>query len=430
YQCRPGYTPASGKHLYTVCQNSTWAWDSNFCIGKNCGPPEIPNGKIDENANFLFGGIVHFSCNTGYRLIGDETAQCILDGTDVVWSQIPHCEIIPCEPPPAIANGQFTADEGSFTFGSTVTYSCHQNFTLIGEPTIYCTSDDNLNGKWSGPAPECKVVRCQNPEVENGEKVSGFGPVYTYKDAVTFQCKSGFLLNGSSVVICEANSTWQPPLPLCDPRSCGAPPSFTFAGLAGAVSSQYVVGTQLTYTCKPGYAAASGKSPVVTCLTNATWSADSKFCTRQQCSTPQIKDGKVLGDSFEFEATVTFTCNPGFKLNGPSSATCEISGNGVGWNKAFPTCEREPLSVSCGPPPTIDHGMHNGGGESSFPYGSVVDYKCHDGFTLIGKASIHCTVEDESHGVWSKPTPQCRGAANKIIAGILPLLLAILVFNF
>ncbi|KAM8795879.1 membrane cofactor protein-like [Eudromia elegans] len=339
YKCRPGYVPHGSQAPHAVCQGSVWSSVSDFCTAKRCSPPEIPNGGLGENANLLFGGTIHFICNEGYRLIGNTTAQCILAGTDVVWSSIPYCEIIPCEPPPEIAHGQFTANEQNFIFGSTVTYSCDQSFALIGESKIHCTSDDKLNGKWSGPAPECKVVRCENPDVKNGEKVSGFGTVYTYKNAVTFQCKPGYLMNGSSVITCEADSTWKPTPPLCNPGSCGPPPSFTFAGLTGTVNSQYAMGTKLTYTCKPGYTAASGTSSVVTCLTNATWSANSKFCTRQQCSTPQIKDGKVLGDNFEFETTVAFTCNAGFKLNGPSSATCDISGNGVDWNTAFPTCE-------------------------------------------------------------------------------------------
>lgn len=61
------------------------------------------------------------------------------------------------------------------------------------------------------------MVRCKNPEVKNGRKLSGFGTEYKYKDTVAFECNPGHLLNGSSVVTCEADNTWKPPVPTCDP---------------------------------------------------------------------------------------------------------------------------------------------------------------------------------------------------------------------
>ncbi|NWX80536.1 C4BPA protein, partial [Alca torda] len=63
----------------------------------------------------------------------------------------------------------------------------------------------------------------------------------------------------------------------------------------------------------------------------------------------------------------------------------------------------------CEDPPTIDNGMHNGTKGAGFVHGSVVAYKCKDGFTLAGAAFLQCTVGDQSRGVWSKPAPECRG---------------------
>ena len=37
-----------------------------------------------------------------------------------------------------------------------MTYSCAEGLSLIGDDSIYCTSDDGVNLAWSGPAPECK----------------------------------------------------------------------------------------------------------------------------------------------------------------------------------------------------------------------------------------------------------------------------------
>ncbi|XP_009701268.1 PREDICTED: C4b-binding protein alpha chain-like, partial [Cariama cristata] len=278
---------------------------------KSCGAPEIMNGEFNDTTNVLFGARITYSCNTGYRLVGKPTAECVLKDNEVSWDSVPHCAIIPCLPPPVIENGQLSSGDGDFIFGMAVTYSCNKGFSLIGDETIRCTMDDNFEGIWSGPAPECKVVRCKNPKVKNGRRLSGFGTEHTYRETVVFECNPGHFLNGSSVVTCEADNSWKPPLPTCDPIYCGPAPPFPFAELTSAVGDSSLAGTKLTYRCKPGYTAASGKSTVVTCLNDATWSADPDFCIRQQCTPPTIENGDVIADNFLFETVVTFTCHPG-----------------------------------------------------------------------------------------------------------------------
>ncbi|NXQ91952.1 CR1L protein, partial [Nyctibius grandis] len=430
YRCRPGYTMAGGKSPRVTClPTSQWSSDPDFCIGKSCGPPDIENGNFDYTTDLLFGATITYTCNIGYRLVGESSAQCVLRGGEVSWDNIPHCAIIPCLPPPGIENGQLLNGDRDFTFGMAVTYSCNKDFSLIGDATIHCTVDGNLEGTWSGPAPECKTVRCKNPEVKNGKRLSGFGTEHTYKHTVTFECNPGHLLRGSSVVTCEADSTWKPPLPTCDPIYCGPAPRFPFAEGEGAVGDSSLAGTVLRYRCKPGYTAASGKSSDVTCLIDATWSADPDFCIRQQCTPLTIANGEVIAENFLFETVVTFTCHPGYELKKSSSAKCVVSGNGVDWDTPSPHCERQLPAVLCEEPPTIDNGMHNGTKGTDFVQGSVVVYKCKDGFTLAGAASVHCEADHQHRGVWSKPTPECKGGANMIIVGIFPLLLAMLVMN-
>nr|XP_005312489.1 membrane cofactor protein-like [Chrysemys picta bellii] len=126
------------------------------------------------------------------------------------------CQAIPCLPPPDITHGAHNGQSGQeFSFGSAVTYRCNQGFSLVGEASIYCITKDNVNGEWSGPAPECKVVKCPEPEVKNGKKQSGFGSDYSNGNTVIFECDSGYTLNGNSSVKCEANNSWVPSLPTC-----------------------------------------------------------------------------------------------------------------------------------------------------------------------------------------------------------------------
>uniref|UniRef100_A0A8C4VQE0 Sushi domain-containing protein n=1 Tax=Gopherus evgoodei TaxID=1825980 RepID=A0A8C4VQE0_9SAUR len=58
---------------------------------------------------------------------------------------------------------------------------------------------------------------------------------------------------------------------------CDSPPRLSFAELPGVVNNSYPVGTELKYSCRPGYILVPGRSPVVTCLANSTWSCRDGF---------------------------------------------------------------------------------------------------------------------------------------------------------
>ncbi|XP_067388000.1 LOW QUALITY PROTEIN: membrane cofactor protein-like [Emydura macquarii macquarii] len=216
YSCRSGYSLAPGKSPFVTClENSTWSEVPEFCVRKSCQVPDLPDGRIDVT-DLQLGATANFSCNEGYRLIGTTSAQCVVVENRVDWNkEVPLCEAIPCLPPPISSMDHTGLSQDEFSFGSAVTYKCDPGLSLIGEASIHCTTKDNVNGEWSGSAPECKVVKCQEPDVKNGKKQSGFGPDYSYGNTVIFACDDGYTLNGSSTVKCEANSSWVPSLPTC-----------------------------------------------------------------------------------------------------------------------------------------------------------------------------------------------------------------------
>ncbi|XP_014384421.1 PREDICTED: membrane cofactor protein [Myotis brandtii] len=223
YECRPGYRrrfpilPSSA-----VCQpDNTWAPPlQEACTKKSCPQPrEPPNGKIVYISETLeFGAEAHYACNEGYSLVGTKTLHCELSGNDVEWSEEPpHCEKILCQPPQQIANGEFTnSHKDTFEYNEVVTYSCKPSdgpdeYSLVGESKLVCSG----RNQWSPDPPECKVVKCEYPALENGRLSSGFGKKFQYKSEVTFECLDGFYLEGSSTIVCGADSTWEPKIPKC-----------------------------------------------------------------------------------------------------------------------------------------------------------------------------------------------------------------------
>lgn len=143
---------------------------------------------------------------------------------------LPSLEIL-CPPPPPVLNGRHTGSfSANVSYGSTVTYTCDPspekgvNFILIGEKTIYCTSDSKKSGIWSGPAPRCELstsaVQCLKPQIDRGRILSILKDKYSYNDTVTLSCESGFNLKGSERIRCNAQGTWEPSVPVCEKGEC------------------------------------------------------------------------------------------------------------------------------------------------------------------------------------------------------------------
>ncbi|XP_017381022.1 membrane cofactor protein isoform X4 [Cebus imitator] len=222
YDCKKGYHHFAPFLTHTICdRNHTWLPISDEpCVKKVCHyiPNPLHGQAILANGTYSFGNQLHFICNDGYYLIGKEILYCELKGSDAVWSSKPPiCQKILCKPPPKISNGKHTFSEADvFEYLDAVTYSCDpapgpDPFSLVGESTIYCRD----NSVWSGDAPECKVVKCRFPVIENGRQIAGLGKKFYYKATVIFECYEGFHIVGSDTIVCNSNSTWDPPVPKC-----------------------------------------------------------------------------------------------------------------------------------------------------------------------------------------------------------------------
>ncbi|XP_039374292.1 complement receptor type 1-like isoform X7 [Mauremys reevesii] len=410
YSCRPGYVLGSGKSPLVVClANSTWSVDPEFCVGIPCKQLELENGRVHLKDRQV-GATANFSCDEGYRLIGTTSTQCVVAENGVNWDkELPHCQAIPCPPPPDITHGSHTGQsEQEFSFGSVVTYKCDQGFSLIGEASIHCTTKDHVNGEWSGPAPECKAIPClPPPDITSGSHTGQSEQEFSFGSAVTYKCDQGFSLIGEASIHCTTkdniNGEWSGPAPECK-GICDSPPRLSFAELPATVNDSYPVGTKLKYSCRPGYVLGSGKSPLVVCLANSTWSVDPEFCVGRLCKQLELENGRVDLTDLRFGATANFSCDEGYRLIGTISAQCVVVGNGVNWDKRLPHCQ----AIPCLPPPDIANGSHIGQSEQEFSFGSAVTYKCDQGFSLIGEASIHCTTKDNVNGEWSGPAPECK----------------------
>ncbi|KAM4860787.1 LOW QUALITY PROTEIN: complement receptor type 2 [Thomomys bottae] len=444
YKCLPGFTKKS--FFITCLETSKWSEASQFCKRKSCRrPQELLHGSVQIPMGTEFGATITYSCNKGYRLLGDSTATCIISDDTVVWDKnMPICDSILCEPPQSISNGSFSSSSREiFPFGSVVTYHCHVGrngkklFDLVGERSIYCTSKDNQVGIWSSPPPKCiDLVKCPVPEIENGHMESGFRRSFFLNDSVMLACKPGYTMKGSNIAWCQPNSKWNPPLPTCF-KGCLPPPHIHHGTSNTKDKEFFLVGQEVSYSCAPGYTLMGAN--LVQCTSTGTWSSAAPRCegptilfhlkeTQLFPASPrasfvfsflvkscdaipnQLLNGRVvLPSNFQLGAEISFVCDPGypcclrFHLNGTSSSQCIPEGGTVIWNHKFPVCER----ISCEPPPHIENGSKSYL-TGSIAVGTVVKYSCPSSFRLIGEKALFCISNDQVTAIWDKAAPRCE----------------------
>ncbi|XP_075631895.1 membrane cofactor protein isoform X2 [Balearica regulorum gibbericeps] len=350
YICRPGYMPISGKSSTRTCgKDLQWLPTEQFCTARKCNHPgELEHGFVHVT-DLTFGSKATFSCKEGFRLRGTDEISCIIQDKGVGWSKdLPFCEGIPCKPPPSIANGRYT-EAATYVYETAVTYTCDDvpkgadPFSLIGPATIFCTYDAHLNGVWSEPPPQCKVVKCDNPKVENGRKISGFASSYSYRESVVFECDPGYFMIGSHIISCGENNTWSPPKPTCEKITedvCGAPN--IAHGVVIPAKSVYEGEESVQIKCNKHCTFPDGTEEMtITCRGRNTWSSLQNCACEPKTSgfTPHISYGRVIDGqkpSYSVGDFITIECYAGYTLHG--EARIQYIGENQ-WIPGVPTCQ-------------------------------------------------------------------------------------------
>ncbi|NXW57533.1 CR2 protein, partial [Eurystomus gularis] len=294
--CNDGYAFKGHSDTVVLQCTSEGRWDPAVpeCAPEpRCPKPNTAHGRevFPSRDRYTVGSQLRLACDPGYILRGQDTVEC---QADLSWAPpLPFCDKA-CDLPPQIANGQHSgAGREQFLYGAQVTYSCAEGLSLIGDKTIYCTSDDGMDLRWSGPAPECRVVRCPKPVVERG-RMTPQRFTFPYGTTVKFSCEEGFVLQGDAESQCLANSTWHPALPTCKPVRCPRP-----SGQEGIsiepYKPWYEVKETLSFYCRRS----SYRLESTTCSANGTW-IPPPMCKKATCE-------KILKNTEDFKCGVPLT---------------------------------------------------------------------------------------------------------------------------
>ncbi|XP_064877917.1 sushi, von Willebrand factor type A, EGF and pentraxin domain-containing protein 1-like isoform X5 [Oncorhynchus nerka] len=441
YRCHKGYELTAPTAL--VClEDGGWNGTAPMCVPAECEEPSSPDHGSVNITDTTLGSLVKYSCEQGYELEGESVRQCVAGRQ---WSDVPPvCRPISCDDPGNIDNGSNHVD--SFLYLGVLHYKCNSGFNLKGGDTRTCQAD----ARWDGEKPWCEPILCGSPVVPSDVTVKG--KEYTFSKQVELSCRAGLLLQGPSVSVCQADGTWSQGSPECRPANCGRPTSIQNGQVLG---SDFGYGHEVWYKCEEGYSLSGGNptrlcrgdglwgegpaprcdiiacdppqdishgflngssfnyddvveyvcfdgyevvgDPVLRCSAQGHWVGTVPECLPCLCTPPMLKYGVVLGRDHTCGDRISFHCDEGYKILGPSTATCEKGGL---WSPGVPVCGRGRCVAA---PPTIPHAVQQGGGSATAA--DTVTYRCRPGYQMKGFYP-HVTCGRE--GRWGEVRISCE----------------------
>ena len=383
------------------CRTSN-LWDSNppVCVLTFCPPvPRIP-GMVTRGQKTRLGDSALFDCQPGFERIGDKFVKCLPSGN---WeSPFAVCKpkvcrverklrhgvlsIVPSEFKKRIwSSGSNAIDNSELTVGDKLNTSCDPGYEVFGSSLVTCLTSASLES----PLPRCRKRYCsQLPNIENGfieDKASYRGA------SVIYGCRTGYKLVGSRERRCRRNKSWSGSAPVCEIVTCDAPHDMAH-GEVEVTRGALEYRAEIRYSCHLGYEIVGADTRV--CGGQGEWEGPEPECVQARCPVPRIPlYGAQEIQSLVVGGAVLYRCTHGYRLTGSPVLTC--LGDKT-WSHSVPVCER----VRCQQPATISHGLAL---VSSLDFQASLEYRCEEGFTLIGHRSLSCLYT----GKWSAPPPSC-----------------------
>nr|XP_026694577.1 uncharacterized protein LOC100184723 isoform X2 [Ciona intestinalis] len=384
-----------------ICTLGGWAYPAPQCLQVCYAPPVATNGSYSLlSSYYVVGGSVTYTCNAGFLLVGSIRNTCL---NNLTWSSAaPECQPVCGTAPSPKTNGiaptyskasVIVGGVTSYVKGTSATYTCNARY---GVPTYATAVLLCLGGNWNGLSPICKPNCLQPPNPQpnsSGPRVDG-GNGFPEGSVAVYGCNAGFAFNGSSTLTCGSRTpgVWGTGVAPSCVRACPSPP-MAANGSYSLLSSYYVVGGSVTYTCNAGFLLVGLNRNI--CLKNLTWSSAAPECQPVCYSPPPINgEGNITPGKryYNINDTVSYTCVHG-NLFGNSSNQC-VSANK--WRNAAPTCW-----LMCLLPPVVANGLY-ASSNTKYTVNSTVTYSCMSGHTLVGVAGVTC----QSNFTWGKP-PVC-----------------------
>ncbi|XP_073438979.1 complement factor H isoform X2 [Dendrobates tinctorius] len=337
YQCRPGYVRQGT--IKKACISGEWQYfgRKGECKKKPCGHPgDIPFGSFElrNEEEFVFGAIVEYACDEGYRLASRErTRQCTATG----WSNYPpHCEVMNCPPVEATDNLEVlsTSYDEEYSVGQVVRFQCKlPNLKLNGPSEIFCTSD----GKWNLDPPTCMEIKCNRPNVDKGRVNKPGQLIFSNNEMIQITCEPGYRPNRNGESTCTKDDWF--PKPSCTEITCNPPQ--VQKGSVDARKAVYRHGEEIVVKCDYGYVLHPEPNKPRKCTING-WDP-APTCVSKKCDEPDIKNGELYYNYYfpkSPRSTIEYRCDTNYLSSPQKLYWGRTECTNFGWNPE-PKCLRQ-----------------------------------------------------------------------------------------
>ncbi|VDI56620.1 Hypothetical predicted protein [Mytilus galloprovincialis] len=420
YDCDSNYRLIGASMVYCT-ENGTWSKPTPSCKPPVCPPVYIRNGYTNATNIVVGGDILQVTCNNGYSLTGNPMVFCDLNG---VYTSLPYCsDINECETGNVCGGHTCQNTPGSYRCVCNRGYQNPPNSYTMCKDTDECSSFpctgicENLNGKYRcncNPPQELyteniirivkrKVLRpnstciavCPSFNVSNGgvivaDTVPLSSGNYIAPTTVKIHCPRGTVPDGSVVVECQLDGTWNNTVTKCINHECErllAPDNGGLFYLNGTRGYNSVV----QYLCKEGYEL-SGVQYRFCQPVNDTkqfeWTGIEPVCKELKCpALPDPANGQAMYGSTTVGSILQYSCNCGYHLIGSKVRKCQPDGL---WDGRNAICA--PSTVCQSPVSSGSVVMSNV--SPFYTVGTEVSFQCKKpGYEIADTTPIKCVLE-------------------------------------
>ncbi|XP_064386154.1 uncharacterized protein LOC135334773 isoform X2 [Halichondria panicea] len=226
-----------------------------------------------------------------------------------------------------------------------------------------------------------------------------------------YSCFGPYTLVGEAVRTCGSDGEWSStPAPVCQLIICSDLPSLTNGNIdyggAGSTNSR-PVDTVATYTCNPGYTLNGGTTR--TCGSDGVWSEPAPMCQPDCPDLPSLTNGMIMYSAGSpgnrpFLSNAVYSCNTSYTLTGGTliAGTTRFCVNGGSWDGSPPSCQGACIDL----PPLMNGGInYTAGLPDRRPINTLALFTCDNGYTLTGGSFRAC----QNDGTWSvSPLTSCQ----------------------
>ncbi|CAH1783126.1 unnamed protein product, partial [Owenia fusiformis] len=337
----------------------------------------------------------------------DSHDSCVVTEEKITDCNTQRCMDDACSEPenPAAIPLLSDSDTAPYFPGEKVFWECGEPDCLEVKVAVCVEDTLKFNSSITCPSGGCAIPHCDEPlPIINGTFEKQFpGPVEvgTY---VEYSCNECYQIAEPIRTCIEDGITgdirYEPKqLPICSRVSCQFIPKDPIGGTVSTYSNDCL--SVATYTCTDPCSELVG-AETRTCTPSGAWDPPNEpTCLRRECNPKAVEpdNGAIIGES-SCGSSVTYSCDPCYRLKGTSERVCSESG----WESPAPTCEVTKCETILAPANGKRYPMT--GNENC---GDVITFECDAGYTRKGPINTVCSVgETQGSAIWSNEPPTCE----------------------